>query len=219
MPWPTTYTSQGLVQAVIQGRLHGQVTNNVLWFTVPSELGTPDWPALLANLAADIISCVVSTLLPGVSSQWAFETVRTKLMSVPDKIEVVAEAPANSVGALGESLPSHVAATVTLYTPYADDKRRGGMRIAGIPEANQAQSVMSGTPNTQIIAFVACMLGKFKHDTGTNTNFDWVIFSRKLGYTPPSTYNGGINNIAPVVRGVLRTNLGSQNSRKLNRGS
>lgn len=218
MPWPTTYNNQGVVQATIKGTLHGQETNNVLWFSVPSELGTPDWPALLANLAADIISCVVTALLPGVSSQWAFTEVRTKLMSVADKIEVVTAAPANSVGALGESLPSHVAATVTLYTPYAGDTRRGGMRIAGIPESAQALSVMSGTPNTQIIAFIACMLGKFKYDTGTNTNFDWIIYSRKLGYTAPSTYSANINAIAPVRDGVLRTNLGSQNSRKLKRG-
>lgn len=219
MPWPTTYNAQGLVQTTIKGRLHGQVTNNVLWFTVPGELGTPDWPTLLANVAADIAACIITTLLPGVSSQWEFTGISAKLMSVPDKIEHQYVAPANSIGALGESLPSHVAATVTLYTPYTGDTRRGGMRIAGIPESAQALSAMSGVPVTQLAAFVACMLGKFKYDTGSNANADWVIFSRKTGYTAPSTYSAAIGNIAPVVNGVVRTNLGSQNSRKLNRGA
>jgi hypothetical protein len=218
MPFPTAnYTSQGVAQAAIVGRLHGNTINNVFWFSRPGELGTPDWPAILAALGVAILDCAITHLLPGLSSQYSLESIRCTLMSDANKQQHITSAPANSVGALGESLPSFVAATATFYTPYIGDTRRGGMRVAGIPEANQALGVMSGTPNAALLAFFNCMLGKFKWDTGTEA-WDWIVYSRKLGYTPPSTYSPNINNYAPITQVVLRTNLGSQNSRKNARG-
>lgn len=219
MPWPTEgYTSQGLVRATIQGKLHGQVINNVLWFSLAGELGTIDWPAKLTELAQAIINCVVTTLLPGLSSQYALESVTAALLSTADKIQIVVPAPANSVGGLGESLPAQAAATVTLYTPYGGHSRRGGMRIAGIPEANHALSVLSGPPIEAIAAFLACMLTNFKFD-GTASKFDWIIYSRKLGFVKPSTCNLTLDTMAPVTNTVVRTTCGSQNSRKLGRGA
>lgn len=219
MPWPTEgYVSHGLVRATINGRLHGQVINNVLWFSHAGELGNVDWPAALTQLAQDIIQCVVQSLLPGLSSQYTFESVACALLSTADKIQIVVPAPANSVGALGESLPAQAAATVTLYTPYSGHSRRGGMRIAGIPEANHAQSILSGPPLDAIAAFLLCMIGKFRYDNGTS-DFDWIIYSRKLGFVKPSTYNLSLETLAPVTNTVVRTTCGSQNSRKLGRGA
>lgn len=197
--------------------LHGQLCNNTMWFTLAGELGDIDWNAKLQELAQAVVECAVTHLLPGLSSQATFDNVTATLMSVPDKIQHIEPFPANSAGALGESLPVQSAATVTFYTPYSGKQRRGGNRVAGVPEANHAQSILSGTPIAAIAAFFACLLTKFKWDTGTE-DFDWIVYSRKAGFTSPSTYNFGLDAIAPVTTVVTRTVVGSQNTRKLGRG-
>lgn len=218
MPWPVgNYTAQGGVQVVINYHLHGQLCNNTLWFTRGGELGEIDWPAELLALAQAIVECAVTHLLPGLSSQATFDNVTATLMSATDKIQHVEPFPANSAGALGESLPVQSAATVTFYTPYSGKQRRGGNRVAGIPEANHAQSILSGVPIAAIAAFYACLLTKFKFDVGT-FDFDWIVYSRKAGFSAPSTYNFGLDAIAPVTQVITRTVVGSQNTRKLGRG-
>lgn len=218
MPWPTTYNSQGIFMVSLEGRIHGQQTVNTFWFSQPGELGTVDWPPILLAAATAVLECAVTTLLPGLSSQWEITGCRAKLMSAADKQEVFVPAAANSVGALGESLPSYCSIVIQWRTPYTGKSRRGRTGFAGVPEANQALSIASGVPVTQVAAFVACLLGKFHFTNGTETP-DFIIYSRKLGFVAPSTYNAELTMFAPVASGAVRTDLGTVNSRKLRRGA
>lgn len=218
MAWPISFTSAGLMKVTIEGRIHGSVTNNVLWFVRPSELGTPDWPAILTALGTAVVACVVDNLLAGLSSQWTFEGVRVTLMSDAAKQEQFVAAPANSAGALAEALPATDAVVVSLKTPYKGKSYRGRFYVAGAPEANHAQSLISGTTLTQVTAFLTCLLTKFKYPSGTDTN-RLVVFSRTMGYTAPSTYVGNANTTSPVTDGVVRNVLGTMRSRRVGRGS
>lgn len=218
MPWPTAFTASGGVEAVVKYQLHGQTCNNTLWFLLMGELGQVDWPAKLQELCLAIIECAVTNLLPGLSSQVTFESITATALDQNPKQQHTEPFPANSVGALGESLPVQSAATVTFYTPYVGRNFRGGNRVAGVPEANHALSVLSGVPIDKIIAFYVCLLGKFKFDQAAAGEFAWIIFSRKLGFTKPSTYDFSEPNVAPVTNTVVRTTVGSQNTRKLKRG-
>jgi len=218
MPWPqSVFNFNGGAHVAIAYTLHGQQCINTLWFLHPGELGTPDWAEELRQLCLAIIECAVTHLLPGLSSQVTFTSVTATLHGAGAVQQHVEPFPANSVGALGESLPVQSAATVTFYSPFVGKSWRGGNRVAGVPEANHAQSILSGVPVAAILAFYACLLTKFKWDTRTE-NWAWVIFSRKHGFVSPSTYTLGEETTAPVVQTVVRDVVGSQNTRKLRRG-
>lgn len=218
MPWPIATNFAGLMQATIKGRLHGQETNNVLWFVHPGELANPDWPAILLQLAQDILECAVTQLLPGLTSDFRLVSVVAKRMDVADKIEAVAQPPANTVGALGEGLPSTNAGVISLKTPYVGKSTRGRIYVAGLAEGTHAQSIHSGATNAALVAFALCLAGKFKYDTGTSDE-QWVIFSRKRGYTPPSTYALNDNTVSPVTTTQVREVVGTMRSRRVGSGS
>lgn len=218
MPWPTQTNFQGGVRAVIEGRIHGQTTNNVLWFVLPGELGDVDWPAKLAALGAAIIACVVEQLLPGLSSDYVLTGVRCTLMTDPARPEWLTTPTGGNAGGLAEALPSTCAAVISVRTPYAGKSNRGRHYLAGIPEANHAQSLMSGPPLAAVVAFLACMLGKFKFNDGTE-EFRWVVFSSKKGYTAPSTYAFTNETTSPVTNVLARTVVGTVRRRRIGSGA
>lgn len=218
MPWPNNvFNFDGGAHVSINYTLHGQQCVNTLWFLHPGELGTPDWNALLIALCQAIVECVITHLIPGLSSQVTFNNVTATLVGTNTPQQHVEPFPANTVGTLGESLPVQSACTVTFYTPFIGKSWRGGNRIAGVPEANHALSILSGPPVAAITAFFACLLTKFKWDTRTE-EWAWVVFSRKLGFTSPNTYELSETTTAPVTNPVVREIVGSQNTRKLRRG-
>lgn len=219
MPWPTgNFVAQGLVLVSLKGFIHQQLAVNTFWFVLPGELGNIDWPAKLQELATTVLQCAITNLLPGLSSEFALNTCTARRMDVAEKLEAFAVPPANSVGALGEALPSTNAVVCSLRTPFLGKSRRGRVYIAGAPEGTQAISQVGGVTPVQLAAFFACLLTNFKWDTGSE-DFKWVVYSRKTGYTPPSTYTMELQDFAPVSNVLVRSVLGTQRSRRIGSGA
>ncbi len=215
MPTISTSNYEGLFKATIEGTLHGQLTNNVMFFSRTGELGTPDWTQFMSQLAADIISCITTTLLPAVSSQWTFVRIKIQRLDGTGTDENLYAAPANSVGAGSESLPSTVAAVLSIRTGLRGRSKRGRMYLGGLPESGQATSALTPGQLVLVAAFATCLIDKFINNQVAG-DAKLGVYSRKLGGTQPYSLVAGWYPATTIIaQGVL----GTMRSRMLGRGA
>jgi hypothetical protein len=217
MAWPVVATFGPLFKLTVEGRIHGQVSNNVLWFHNMAELGADDVLAEMNDLADAFIPCVTDNLLAGLSQQWALERVRVQHMDTPNKQEIIVNAPPGSVGALGDAVPSTDAIDVSWRTPYTGKSHRGRSYMSGIPEANQLSSQIIGVTLVAAQNYAQAVIDNFGYPNGTNQR-RFVIFSRKTGFVKPSTYTGGADNTTPVNRYIVDPVVATMRSRRVGRG-
>jgi len=189
-------------QVRLKWRLHGQQCFNVLNFT---SHGSQD---LINDLLLPILNCVTTHLLPVLSNEVTLDGADVKNVtgSVAQEGESVLTS-GNVGGVSGNSLPSTCSAVIALKTTHPGRTGKGGMRLLGIPEANQALSVVDATFLAAAVAFLACMASAFINgDPPATPFFDWCVRSKKDSAFYP------INSTA------VRQVIGSQRSRKLGIG-
>jgi hypothetical protein len=206
----------GMIRATIEGRLHGQVTNNVLFFGRVGELGNPDWATILAALGAAIITCAIDTLLPALSTQFTLERVRLQAVdpTLTDEVIVTTNLP-DSGEVANESLPSFTAAVLSFRTGMGGKSKRGRMYIAGVPENGQTDSLVTAAERDLLQDFVACLIAQFTGNVGAG-GFRLGVYSRKLGGVKPMNMSLGW---VPVTSISQNSALGTMRSRKLGRGA
>jgi hypothetical protein len=199
-----------IYQATIEGKLDGQITNNVMHFR-----GTNNITGSEQSLADSVLDCVLTTLLPGLSNEFHIDRVRVRRILPTAGNEVTAEAPGNSLGATTGSLPSFNAAVLSLRSANGSKSGRGRMFIAGIPTGGEAASQVSDTLQTTLVAFIACLAGKFISGLSTS-GMEWGVLSRKNYAANPSTESSWWNAITSVL---VNDAIGTMRSRKLKHGS
>lgn len=179
---PVPMPQGAIVQVRLQGILEGQKVQNVLYFRAQAA----DTDAI-AHLLAEIVSCLVTALMPGLSTAYTF--TRALGMQVSPihgvEFEYVPEAGANVVGDVtGDNSPSFVSALVSLRTNRGGRSGRGRIYLAGVGEASTIGSYIDidSALWVALLAFTACMLGKFfTRDVAAAGNYEWGVMSRKLG--------------------------------------
>jgi len=196
-------------QVRIKGLLHGNQTINVLNFasnSTESDTGVPS-PLLVALLTA-VIECVMTTLLPAVTSDWEFTGVDGRYIynsgGSPFGSDPI-EMPPSSLPAVGELSACSVSFSASLMRVRSGLGGRNGRGRWFLPppgEAEVTQSSMSTDSFDLLVAFAACMAGKFIGGSATE-DFRLGVLSRQLAGTNNTAFNTGFfpaGTLNPVGR-------------------
>jgi hypothetical protein len=168
--------------ARIKGEIHGQETVNVLHFATNSALGGGADVALLIALAAAIMQCVETVLLPAVTQDWNVTDVETQYVGTvtggTTTDPTVVTPTGSGVGQLAPTSVSFAAALMQLRSGVAGRRGRGRCFLPPPGEAQIANSTIDDPTLTLFVAFMNCLLGKF---TGVGATTDWRlgVYSRK----------------------------------------
>lgn len=213
---PTAVAAGEIVQVLHQYTLEGQECENVWYFQ--AEAADND---MLLHLLESIATCLLTTLIPHLSSTYTLERLKAKVVSpiigpeeewTPDGTDLVGGQEA------GDSLPSHDSAVISLHTTRGGREGRGRSYIGGIPESQTLASRINPELDlwAALLAFCACMLATFHpHDVPAAGNYTWGVMSRKIGGSKPPFLNTGY---AVITRAVPAQYLGTTRSRKVGRG-
>lgn len=200
----------------IVGRLHGQLTNNVLHFGTNTVINdAPALNALLLQLTIAVAACIIDTMLPHVTSDWTLERVEAQQISpaISDPVIHVPEDPA--VGAAGPTSSSVLATLVNIYTGGGGRSGRGRMFLPPAGEAQTANSLLDNPTMVQVAAFVACIAGKFI-GVGATEPFRLGILSQKTFNNTPANFDGSFREAVQMIPSNVVAVMGS---RKVGRGA
>jgi hypothetical protein len=202
-------------EVVIEGRMEGQLTSNVLHFSTVAATSDVE-----THLIQVLLTCWITHLLPVITSAWELERVRWKqvypVLGV-EQISIPVGTPAG--GGAATALPSYCAAVISKRSLSGGRSKRGRMYIAGIPEGMATISALDSSADfwEALVAFCLCIVTEFVHVDPTGTDkFDLMVYSRKLG---GSSYPLGIAGFTQVREVVPQQQLGTMRSRKVGRGA
>lgn len=180
-------------QVRIKGTIHGQETVNVLHFaTNEAEFDVAPPSPLLLALAQAVFECIIDTLMPAVTQDWAFRGVEAQYVYLGGGFTdpVVVTAPANTVGGLGVTSVGFAASLIHLRSGFAGRSGRGRVFLPPPGEAQVANGTMDEPTSQLLVAFLNCMVGKFLGQSPT-TVWRLGIFSRKNGGTNHANWDNG----------------------------
>lgn len=215
MPAPWTAHAQGR----IHGEIHGQQTVNVMNFATNSSLGGGADVALLVALAAAIMQCVETVLLPAVTQDWTCTSVSTQyigtvLPSATTDPHVLGPTGSGQ-GQLGVTSVSFAATLIHLNSGTGKRNGRGRLFLPPPGEAQVASSRIDDPTLTLMVAFLNCLLGKFVGPSHTE-QFELGVWSRKLQGGP--SFTGFDNAFFPVKTLDVANTLAVIGRRKVGRG-
>lgn len=186
------------------GIMEGQRTRNIFHYRTVAEAGTG---ATLQAMGGALYTNIGTLLRLFMSSNYFTEGFRiTRIrptLGVP--YEDSDESDAGAVA--GDSLPTFVAAIITIHTALGGRKRRGRKYIGGVPEANADQSGLTAAAlvvlqNAADEFNDAITVGTL----GNETQIEPVLYSRS-----DNTFN-------LITGATARSKLGTMRSRKIGRG-
>ena len=204
-------------RARIFGKINGQVTNTVLHFAVPTVTwdGTLEGlNTVLKQLANAIHDCILTTLIPAMSSGWQYERVEVSQIAptISDPISNDdAQVTAGTAGDQGINTGTQV---VALRSGIGGRNGRGRMLLPPAGE-NVATAGQWTAPQIALVAaFCACMATKFVGPS-KSTNFTLGVLSRTI-------YNNAPGNLAAAFHAVATLTpdpvIGTLARRKMGRG-
>jgi hypothetical protein len=133
---------------------------------------------MLLALAAAVMECIVTVLLPGLSNQITIEGVSAKGI-FPQLSDEAFDATGAGAGAIaGGALPSFCAGLVDIKTGSGGRRNRGRMFLPPPLETQVAAGVLDAPGLALYAAFVACIAGKFL-GAGGSTVWEIGVLSRK----------------------------------------
>lgn len=196
-------------QARIHGTLHGQQTVNVLNFGTNSAiLDGAALDVLLLQLAAALLDCVITTLLPAVTVDWTAVSCDAKRIYPTPSDPIVATAAASQIGGKSTTSVSFAASLLSLRTGGGGRKGRGRLFLPPPGEAEMTQSGIDAGTMTAIAAFAACLAAKF---LGATPSTDWRlgVLSRKTAGPTNAAFDTGfriVTSLNPVANcAVMRS--------------
>jgi hypothetical protein len=194
-----------IVQAVIVGLLHGQETNNVLHF------GGNGTEPNLNQLLADILDCIVTTFKPAASSEWTLTKIsgRPLFPQLGDPIDLF---PTTAVA--GTGLPAETsfsANIIRINTGLGGRRHRGRIFMPAVIANDVNQSKLTDNGLAKLVAFAACMAGKFIKAPNAVDNPAWEIGvlsrtqAKVQGETLETSFTPATVLTAQRVVGVMRS--------------
>lgn len=169
--------------ARLKGEIHGQQTVNVLHFATNSALGGGADVALLLALAAAIMQCVETVLLPAVTQDWRVTDVETQYIGTvtggATTDPTIVTPTGDGIGQLGPTSVSFAAALMQLRSGLHGRNGRGRCFLPPPGEANVVSSSIDDPGLALFVSFLNCLLGKF---VGSGATTDWRlgVYSKKL---------------------------------------
>lgn len=204
---PPPYATHAELRIV--GELHGSEVINVLHFGSHTVINDGDPLDLLIQLAAAMLACAVDTLLPAVTSDYTLKRVEAKVLSpfLSDPVEVAA--PGGSVGTLGPTSVSFASSLLNLSTGGGGRRGRGKMFLPPAGEANITASVIDGPTLALLAAFIACVVGKFVGEAGSE---DWVltILSKTAMEEDGASFDAASRDVKTIVANDVVAKMGSR---------
>lgn len=197
----------------VQGFIENQECQNVLYFRAQHADTNME-----NHLFAYLIECIVQGLVPKLGGTYRFYQLAAKRVTpdVGPSVEVFPDVGVATQGAAsGDAEPSFVSALISLHTTRGGRSGRGRMFIAGVAESDTTASAINveGPLWAALVAFVACMIGKFlTKDVTADGDWEWGVMSRKIGGKKPPFLAAGF---APITRAVPKRNLATTRSRKI----
>lgn len=166
-------------QARIIGEIHGQQTVNVMHFATNDQIadeGALD--TILLQLATAMLDCVITVLLPAVTSDWRAVRCDAKRIYPVESDPQIATADAGSVGQLSATSVSFASSLVNIRTGGGGGRGRGRVFLPPPGEAQVSNSSIDPGTLTLITAYLTCVAGKFM---GASPSTAWRlgILSRK----------------------------------------
>jgi hypothetical protein len=213
---PTPVAVGEVVQVLVQGTIEEQQCENVWYFRALAA--DPD---MLLHLLTAISTCLLTSLIPHLGSNYRLERIKGKVVSplVGPEEEWIPGAGVASEGAeTGDTLPSYSSALISLHTTRGGRSGRGRIYVAGVPESQTVGSLINPELDlwAALIAFCLCMLDKFHpRDLPAAGDYDWGVMSRKIGGVKPPFLVAGY---APITRATPVRELATTRSRKLGHG-
>ena len=203
-------------QARIVGLVHGQQCINTWDFATNTQINDPpQLDVLLLQLAEALLDCALTTLLPGVTSDYTLVQCDAKRIYPVLSDPIVATAPAGSVGELGPTSVSFAATLVNLRTGQNGRRGRGKKFFPPPGEANIATSAIDQPTLVQIAAFLTCVAGKF---LGANPTTDWRLGI--LSRTTLKEVGGSFDNSFQIVSSMNPSQFTARmGSRKVGKGA
>lgn len=193
-------------QARLRGSIHGQETINVWHFATNSALGGGADVALLVALAAAIMQCVETVLLPAVTQDWNVTDVETQYIGTVTggtTTDPIVQGPAGpGVGQLSSTSVSFAATLMQLRSGVAGKRGRGRSFMPPPGESEVASSTIDNPTITLFVAFMNCLLGKF---TGVGATTDW-----RLGVYSKKTAGGLFSNFDAAFHEVKQLTVSNK---------
>lgn len=197
------------VRIRIVGEIHGSQTNNVLHFgTNTNSVDLNDWNARIQLLCQAVAECVITHLLPVVTSDWKFLRTEGQKISAPVMDPVVHNTPLPNVGGGQAQGGTILASLVHIRCGRDGRKGRGKMFLPPGGENHLANGEWDAVWIAAVVAFLGCLASKFAHNTGTS-DFKIGVLSRKdfeaLGGTFQSAFRDAEQLSAVEVASSMRT--------------
>lgn len=202
-------------QVRIRGRLHGQLTVNVLNFATETPWNVDTISVDLTALAQAVLDCLVQTLLPVVTSNWTLEGVDA-ISIYPEKGHQVTVLPqAAAVGAKSAVSTSVESFLVNIRTGAGGRRGLGRAFFPPPGEAEIANSIIDAPTLVLMLQFLACLSGKFM---GANPTTAW-----RLGVLSRTDMAGILGNFPNSFRQAVTLEpsnvVAVMGTRKLGRGA
>lgn len=200
----------------IVGRLHGQVTNNVLHFR--SSVGVMTDQALIdfaIALGTAVLACVVDTLLPAVTSDWQVTHVEAQAVFPTLSDPQIVSPVGNQTGAQGATSVSFAAQLVNLRTGVGGRRGRGKWFLPPPGEAQVANSITDAPTMALYAAFLTCIFEKFVGGARTESA-ELGVYSRA---DDGAVVGDFMTATRPVISLQAKAELARCGSRKVGRGA
>lgn len=209
-----------LYRAIVVGELHGQLTQTIFHFRGATSSPASTVSAEMNNLYADLTANLVPAMKTPLNQEWHAKSLKLLRISA-EPMEMIDSALTGEGLQTGHSLPSFVAALLSLRTGFSDRSRTGRLYLPGIAEDLSESSRLEGSYLGLFQSFGTLLVNRYGA-SGTSNNGRLGVFSRKLGVTrvasvPPRLAYSTVG-WTQVTQIIAQVELASCRKRKLRRG-
>lgn len=212
---PEASAINDLYQVVIHSRLENQACENVLDFRTVTPIDDFELRIILA-----LMQCFAA-FVPVQPTTFTYTNISWKRTSPTLGIEHITAWTGSASGdSASNALPSFCSVVVSKHTALGGRSHRGRMYLAGIPEDQINQSIMTvpGPFANAVIQLLTCIATKFINfgDPAPVNTAVLGVYSRKLG---GAKFPYGIAGFTPCTSLNSISEVGTTRSRKVGRGS
>lgn len=202
-------------------QLHGSYCQNVFWFRSKPTTTAANLQDESDKIVNDWKLQIWPYYKPCCSPDLQLVTLLNVCVEPTGIAQTIASYTVEFGSFTGESLPSHCAAVIGLYSRYPGRRTHGRCYIPGIPEAAHQNSVMSLTQMTNLSTLAGRFLTYFG-DNGTSPQVWGGVFSRKNGAVrlpgpPPFIHYSPLAHL-PWYRVVVNSTVFTNRHRLRGRG-
>jgi hypothetical protein len=210
-----------LMRYVLTGVVWGQVTETTLWLRSKPTADTSDMLAYLTAIVSDFEVFLLPSIKAVASVDWQITQAQIEVLAGSLEYQVIQ----NYTNVYGQrspdSLPTHDAQLLSLYTEFHGRRTHGRLYFPAIPEDQQIGGRLGDAQLDRLQTIGTLMVSRY--GLVSNNAFCWIcVFSRKNGVQrvagPPPRLAYDPLAALPITRTVAQRNIATQRHRKIGRG-